>query len=544
MPSKSRGFVMKIIQVLTDNLLKFDEISSMAALYGCEAARCSPCDALDEKKSAANVAASARIREQTTLISLPGGLVEHQSVLEVFYPQSGESASWTERVRGRLIEGAIPRPDAYDWDVSFVPVGSSLTLHELKSRGLKVSARQLSVGAWLRHWLHYENPVVWAHMPPTDRLDVWLAGQPMMQTPETAPTRAIVQSVHESGAWLKASKDRRAKHYWWPGLNAGIPMTPKKDHVHELTFLVHDIIHWAMPDVIPAGDGERHYRLYLLTRMMSEAITLCMADMGFVDQALRAGLDYDTSKRKIHPLFDPSVPMRQWCQAMSHYAIRGDASRLRAIAKSPEALDAFQMKYAPFFEADLRWTAHNARHLQESIDPRWRALHAQFQSELGLGFTSTIDYAQAWSDDDEALVDGVFGLMWDIHWGCGREERAGPSASPEARRLRRWWLGQLSLTFLMDDLPLSRTVRDIIAGSCLRQDEGQELVALIPLWENYVDALGGLSRLSSNDVDIFKAHFPVAPPFYVSYDLDPSRYAGVAATWASVRSLDALSGGH
>ena len=523
---------MKIIHVLTDNRLKFEEISQMVALYGCQAV-CQPA----QGAASGEPAPDASIRETTTLLNLPCGMVEHQSVLEIFYPPSGVCESWTERVKGKLIEGRGACEQAYHWDVSFVPLGSSMTLHELKLRGLKVSARQLAVGAWLRQWLHYDQPVVWSHMPATDQMDVWLQGQPLLQTPQTQPTRDIVARVHESGGWFKASGDRRTKHYWWPGLNAGIPMTPKRDHVHELTFLVHDIIHWAMPDAIPAGGDERHYRLYLTTRMMSEAITLCMADMGFVDQAIGAGLDYDASKRKIHPMFDPAVPMRSWCQAMSHYAIRGDDARLRQIAKSEKSLADFQNKYAPFFEADLRWTAQNARHLQSSLNPRWRDLHGQFQQELGLGLTTTSDYLDAWSDDDEALVDGVFDRLWSIHWGERRAERDGPEATARSRRLRRWWLGQLSLTFLMDDLPMSGAVRQIISGACLRQAAQDELAALIPLWENYVDALVGLSRLSSNDAEIFKAHVPIVPPFYVSYDLDQSCYAGVAATWAKARSF-------
>jgi hypothetical protein len=543
---------MKIVLVATDNATKFAEIAEMLALHGCEAIQ-APADAMAEANIAAGgwrglvpdgAAPAAIAREQTTLRDLPDGQVEHESKLAIRLARVSEADGvawdpqtlWIERTRGRLNGEGPAREGAYDWDSRFVPAGSALTLDELKLRGLKVSARQLAVGAWLRQWLDYAEPTAWRHMRPTDSVAEWLAEQPLLQSEATAPTRAIVERVHQSGAWLKASENRRVKHYWWPGLNAGIPMTPKKDYVHELTFLIHDLIHWAMPDTVPSARSEVDHRLYVATRMMSEAITLVMADMAFIEQALAAGLAYDTGKRKIHPLFDSGVPLDKWCRAMSHYAIRGDDRRLAAIAKSPEALEAFKAKYAPFFEEDLRWTAHNARHLQNRLDPRWIELHAQFARGCDLRLTSTRDCRGAWSEDDEALVDQVFDWMWSIHWGTPPAALDG-SVEPGARRMQRWWLGQLALTLQMDDLPLSGIVREKIVAACLGRPTAQELRALVPAWNSYVDALAGLSRLSGNDAAIFKTHYPIVPPLYVSYDRGTETYKGIAATWAAARSL-------
>jgi len=540
---------MKVVHVATDNAIKFAEIAEMLALYGCNAVQ-TPSDGTNRKEMLAQeppAPPDAVVREQTSLRQLSDGRVEHQSLLTVCYPDrisplsgaaEGSRHTWIERVRGRLRENAPTRDGAYDWDSKFVPSGSHLTLDGLKRRGLKVSARQLAVGAWLQEWLHYPEPTTWKHMRPTDRVDEWLAGQAILQTPKAAPTRAIIERVHQSGAWFKASENRRVKHYWWPGLNAGVPMTPKKDYVHELTFLVHDLIHWAMPDTVPAADTEMDHRLYVATRMMSEAITLVMADMAFIDQAIADGLEYDTQKRKIHPLYSPEHSLVDWCRAMSHYAIRGDDSKLAKIASSPEALAAFKDKYAPFFEEDLRWTAHNARHLTQSLDPRWIALHAEFAQNCDLRLTSTADYHDAWSENDEQLVDRVFDRLWSIHWADGDASQGralDPSIEPETRRLQRCWLGQIALTHKMDDLPLSRVVREAIVRACFEAPTTAKLAALIPLWDNYVDALEGLSRISGNDNSIFKTYYPVVPPLYVSYDMGRDAYQGIAAMWAQAR---------
>ena len=522
---------MKSILVATDNSLKFEEIAQMARIHGCKASQI-PADF--EVLPGALPACDAIVREQTILRSLPGGRVEHESSLQALFADGSEPYLAVERVRGSLDASRPARPGAYHWDCQFIPSGGSMTLDELKMRGLKVSARQRVVGSWLQSWLEYSEPVAWAHMEPQESVELWLSQQPILLLPQTAPTREIVQRVARGGAWFKDSGNRRVKHYWWPGLNAGIPMTPKRDYCHELTFLVHDIIHWAMPDAPPATSSPMDFRLYVVARMMSEAITLVMADMAFIDQALSSGLAYDSAKRRIHPLYRNDRPLKDWCLAMSHYAIRGDDSRLAELASSPSALAAFEQKYAPFFEADLRWTAHNGAHLQNMADARWLGLHGEFKKGCDLGLSTTQDYWPAWSENDAQLVDNVFEQLWARHWETA-EPAYGDKAQPEQRRLQRWWLGQLALTFKMDDMALSACVRKAIVDACLGGASSAELEALIPLWDNYIDALEALSRISSNDAAIFKVHYPVTPPLYVSYDLDAKSYVGIPAMWAKAR---------
>lgn len=608
---------MRYIYVLTDNAFKFAEISDMLALYGCKAILKSydfqwseeqhinllKADRLEQASPRKNInpsfvdpIPSAFIREETSLVTLQSGLVEHQSRVMVIYPPTeipeadenstpvtalpadpslsgafalnpiqasssspSEASSfaphskasfdelmaqmpshwpreeWVERVKGTLNTSNPLSDEAYHWDTQFTPQGSQLTLHELKGQGLKVSARQKAVGAWIEHWLHYDQPVSWKHMTASDDISQWLEEQPLLNHPATADTRALILRTHRGGAWFKASTNRRIKHYWWPGLNAGIPMTPKSDYVHELTFLIHDLVHWTMPDVLLTGNSPQDYRLYLVTRMMSEAITLVHADMLFIHQALQAGLDYNVSKRQIYPLYNPQHSARQWCHAMSHFAILGDDSRLKELSSTPEALAQFKLKYSVFFEEDLRWTAHNASHLSTAIHPDWAALFTTFAKQCDLHLHTTRDYHSAWSDEDETLVNQVFDLLWARQWEAPQLIYTSETL-PETRRLQRWWLGQLSLTYHMNDLPLSKCVRDAIVSTCLATDlapeaHAQALQNLIPLWDNYIDALEGLSRLSSHDMTLAKSYYPIVPPMYVSYDQDRSTYQGIATRW-------------
>ena len=522
---------------MTGNQLKFEEIRGMASLYGCAVEQVGA--DFDPKRLGPRDAA---VCEQTRLLEEHGGRVVHES--RVWAQTVEGTKEWMERVKGVLLaEEAEADPSVYGWDKRFYPVGSKKSLHELKCMGLKVSARQLAIGAWLKDWLEYDAPVHWNHIPPAKDVAGWLASEPLMAHPELAPVRRAFERVHEGGAWFKEATNRRSKHYWWPGLNAGIPMVPKRDRVHETTFLVHDLFHWTMPDPLLSGPDLRSRRTYVALRMMSEAVTMVMADMVFAQKAKQAGLEYDFAARKIHPVYDPEVPVRDWCKAMSVYAVLGDDSQLAKIAKSEEALSAFKEKFGPFFEEDLRWTAHNARHLAKELLPGWVDCARRFAAGCGLGFSETDDYASCWSDSDAALVDNLFDALWDRHWKGGEMDGgtaqvpAGAGDCPEmpqARARQRWLCGQLALAYRMWDLPVSRAVAKQIESACLGGDP-EAIGECVELWENYVDALEGLNRLSVNDAALFKAYYPIVPPLYVSYDRDKATYGGIAAMWEQAR---------
>lgn len=530
---------MKNVVVVTGNVLKFHEIQAMLSLYGVQATQAHASDELPTTPF------DAICEERSELVDIGDGLHEHRSTLRVQYVPEGHvalsgfddtlpSELFEEHVRGVLrVKGFSADESCYHWDYQFYPLGSSKSLHELKQMGMKVSARQLAVGRWLGRWLTYDEPVRWRHMESVDTPGQWIVMHPILLSPPCAPTRAIIERVDAMGAWFKRSWNRRAKHYWWPGLNAGIPQVPKKDYIHELTFLVHDLIHWSMPDAFLDGQSAALKKLYILTRMMSEAVTLSMADMAFIDQAIQAGLEYDTSKRKIHPVYDAKYPIRDWCKAMSVYAILGQSDLLEDMAKSPQALEAFKQKYGVFFEEDLRWTNHNAQALQQHYSSSWmQRCKSVAQAHPQLGFSFASDYLCMLEGEggDRGLVERVFDMFWNKHFGESAHVRGERPEDAAKHRLIRKWLGQSALCDKMQDLPLSILVAGHLEQTMIQGDL-QALESVEALWLNYVSSLEGMHRLSANDAELFKQYYPVVSPMYVSYDQDASTYQGIDAIW-------------
>jgi hypothetical protein len=179
--------------------------------------------------------------------------------------------------------------------------------------------------------------------------------------------------------------NRRQKLYWCPGLNAGIPFVPKpKDKSHELTYMFHDLSHFAMPDLIFEGEhNPLIQKVYIGYRLMSEAITLVLGDMLFVYSLLNTVYNYETVQaRKIYPvftrlyskLFDGSISneeaIRILLQGSFEYCFYGDLTTWKKYMEDNEEtskiLSEFTGKYDNYFLEDFRWTNMNYNYMKDN----------------------------------------------------------------------------------------------------------------------------------------------------------------------------------
>eukprot|EP00913_Durusdinium_trenchii_P000486 g444.t1 len=251
------------------------------------------------------------------------------------------------------------RAGVFNWDDVVVDLYSGLSYHEKKLMGFKVSPRDMMISQYLQdcgfssltnimqsvssnqyEHVHYRNRRLCRHnhLETCSRavefgdgsrvLDFFTRNEYLFSEPvkrsglsnvftfvlnsglflRAAITRSTgrVDGVAKQGKDASATADVNSREfiYWLPGLNAGIPLVPKDDAIHEVTFQAHDLAHFLLPDLIFTGhDSPLGRRLYIIYRMLSEAITLVFADMLFVEQLRRSGLQYDWCKRQIWPLF-------------------------------------------------------------------------------------------------------------------------------------------------------------------------------------------------------------------------------------------------
>ncbi|MFO0595297.1 MAG: hypothetical protein U0228_08335 [Myxococcaceae bacterium] len=463
--------------------------------------------------------------------------------------------SYIREVAGHF-DGTKLRPDdptVFAWDAAFTSAAGT-TLEAMSAIGLKNSAREQCLSAFVKErlWLEQRKALKWTPVDPTD----WSTdARLLLEHPLYAHLREArhplwnaLSHVVREGVFFRSARSRREGNYWFPGLNGGLPYVPKSDPVHEATYLFHDVMHQLMPDLLFDGtDSVDHRRTYIAWRMLSEAISLSLADMWFVDTlAPRAEHQgYDFARRRIYPLFralpaeqraDPKWLVQQVCR----FVLLGQGGEL---ARCGPAWDAFSEKYSRFFVADFQWTRMNWQNLQgrAAMARQWVTLvrPETFRAQR-LSFVAEVVERIGRDLPLSTLVERLFELVW--------AERIAPALAPSTAPLdverstaagfRRWLLGQLAFFARYQPLlglpplahQLAARVRD---ERPLGQDER---VAIRGQLKAHLEQLAKQGVLSDDDARLFPECFPLFDPFFLrDYDEAQQEFATVAE--ASARAF-------
>jgi len=200
------------------------------------------------------------------------------------------------------------------WDRAFVSKTTLNSVEDLKQNGINIEATYQLVSDFITQHIYYSKPINLRYEPldRTRSIDFnevpadFVVNDPLYSNPWSKKYgcyRVFLEALN-CGLFFRSAKNRREKNYWLPGLNAGLPLTPKRDLIHERCYMAHDFGHFTIPDLICVGNHNTRFKhVYIAYRMMSEAFTQVMTDMVFVDTIKRSGIEYDYSKRKIYPLF-------------------------------------------------------------------------------------------------------------------------------------------------------------------------------------------------------------------------------------------------
>eukprot|EP00435_Cladocopium_sp_Y103_P039325 s1523_g10.t1 len=469
------------------------------------------------------------------------------------------------------------RCGVFNWDDVVVDLYSGLSYHEKKLMGFKVSPRDMMLSQYLQHHVHYRRRRLCRH----NHLEVSRAvdfgdGSPALNFfrrnpylfPETSETsasstsrffRRAFSAVLNHGLVLRAAMTRREFIYWLPGLNAGIPLVPKDDAIHEATFQAHDLAHFLLPDLLFTGeDSPLHRRLYIIYRMLSEAITLVFADMLFVEHLRRSGVEYDWSKRKIWPLFhscqlDPFTEgstehflsvFRALLEANVSYCLLGDDSRYRELLKAdalePECLKDFKEKYMPFFVEDFRWTSQNYRSMaaRGAELRRWWCLAEPIRELLQQGpgtaeelltveeFANRLGCHGAEPTDGSALVWSAFRDVFTRRIAPIFQQEPQERSCGETlfRAFGRYMMGQCILLARFNFLPESKSCHEEILQILqeARDDGGAlseaQMLKARGCFESYVDLLLERQFITLDDAVTFKEVCPLFEPCFAAYD--------------------------
>lgn len=489
-------------------------------------------------------------------------LVDHVTAIVAWFVEDGElrGARYEHRAEGFVDRSSGATEEAGGWwDPIFRLRATGLTYGEMRARGRKYSSRDMAISRFLLDRVYYRRRVDLAATPRSpgrtidfaDDVAAFVAASPWLSHPALTQVGLdrLLAAVIDQGVFFRAAKNRREKIYWWPGLNAGIPYTPKRDEIHEATFMMHDFGHFMLPDLVFTGESSATGRaVYVAYRMISEAVTLVLADMVFAEALRRGGVEYDWTRRHVHPLLvatgiDLSAEagrearLTELLAANVAYCCKGDDSRWRALLARAGASDAalrdYQQKYAPYFVEDFRWTARNWETMAERGEEfaRWWASTAPLRGLADLGLETVEEVAAAIEREggEGELVDKVFARVLRTRVLPALRGEV-PRVSAEERRERaflRYMVGQFGVFARFDDVPEAGLVRERLVAF-LTARRGRLGLAEIgrarAFYERFVEGLAERHLATIDDAETWREVFALVEPFYVFYDGPQAAY--------------------
>lgn len=214
---------------------------------------------------------------------------------------------------------------------------------------------------------------------------------------------------NERGLFLKVGNYPKQRAYWNSSTNGGLPVYKKADPIHEGTFMLHDMFHFVPKDpVIGAQKLEKsHKAAYIAHRLLSEASTLVLADMVAVADADLGKAGYDTSKRRIFPIYESivtskgSVPdVDKLLAANAFFCFTGNPEGFKLLGASQEAVSNYKSKYESIFRDDFAWNIHNweAMVSERASNPRISEYYNWLDSHTDLPSMASYSSASEASD--------------------------------------------------------------------------------------------------------------------------------------------------
>lgn len=495
------------------------------------------------------------LQEQTRLENLQGqsclfDKVEkciHHSEIKVTLRKNSfvEERNYSASVEGFVFPSLrkTKRKDVYSWDDMFVAKNSHLSNQQLKERGLKNSARDIAFSKMaedLQSYFTLKNQMN-LNFNPIEGEEV-ISFEPVIYNLLTKNPiysvvyqnsffRPLLNKVLNNGLFVRKAKTRAQKNYWLPGVNAGIPLTPKKDDIHELTFMFHDIMHFLFPDFILTGQTDKEKKIYIISRMMSEAFTIIMADFLFVSVLKDKKVDYDFAKRKIYPLFSSLEievspyslnQIKEVLYKNALFVLLGQEDGLKALTCNDVAFNNYKEKYQPFFTEDYIWTNNNAEHFSQyaEVNKLW---HEYVSANNLNSLLTSYDFIHL-KNDNLTIFNTIFEVFFDIIEKSIKENKDYDEVLAYKNAFKSYLSGQMMIFYNQsvhyNELFQSSIMNELtyFESSISLSDAKKSGEKILNIYHTYMDTLAEDNLISSYKSQQYKNIYPMFQPFYVFYD--------------------------
>ncbi len=393
---------------------------------------------------------------------------------------------------------------------------------------------------------------------PTGGIDVlqdprrWINGNAFIaELQQTRPEYgSLVDYVTDQGLFIKPAAYKNERNYWNAPTNGGLPVVRKRDEVHEGTFMLHDLFHFAIADPIPFSmdGGQDNYdrSVYLHHRMASEATTLVLTDMMAVHAAGLQDQGYDVNKRKIYPLFesirknlgaeDDATISRLLIRANIAFALTGDTHDFEDLGADPIALRDYEDKYDVFFSADYDWNKSNWSRMaaEAAANPDIAKYVRVAKHVFGQSVVSTVVdmYPRGGS---LAAITRSFTDQVDRALAYQRRDEDAPRMR---RSAQRYLAGQYIAFNRFADAPGAKESEreflthgtDLIHNTVLMSDDDAQAAirthfdAALDVYAGHIDRCASAGLIDPQEASLYKLHAPLYPPLFINYEKQAGQY--------------------
>jgi len=544
------------IYIVTSNKKKEKELSKYFKNIGLKTYHLTTMNNNNEDIFLKNGDSCLIISEQTKLISQDTGRLSLLDKFEEVVHESTVSATYIEKKNNEVIktknyftasvEGFLfpslktEREDVYNWDEIFFSGKSMQSYQHMKDKGIKNSARDIAFAKLINemNYLFKFETKVNLNFNKLEKDEV-ISFESFLKDlidnnkyykccKDNLFFNNLLSNIINDGIFVRRASDKSQRNYWLPGLNAGIPLTPKKDDVHEITFMFHDIMHFIFPDLIITGNDKLSKNKYIISRMMSEAFTIVLADIFFVSILKDNGVQYDFSKRKIYPLFENMKfeislnnidKIRNLLWANVCFALLGEDQPLLDIVNNEKAFYDYKNKYQRFFQEDYRWTLNNYKNISKNhlINKKW---YEYIKTNFGSIIYSTEDYCSQINNEMpiKEQISVIFDEMFNKIINMSLSYKEYNEGITLTNAFNRYISGQCYIFYKYETTYNSLFLEQIMNITSKGIHSFDDIVYIRSIYKAYLNKLETDNLITQYDKEKFENIFPVFDPFYVFYD--------------------------
>lgn len=446
------------------------------------------------------------------------------------------------------------------WDDIFIPHRGHRTFTQERDFIGKTSARQHTLAQFICDFVSFKGlkdvscnphkPTMAVDFAPEISLEQVVRNNPFisMARLDQSPWGLGNFLIHiiNGGAFFRSARSARSGNYFSPPIS-GIPRYMKPDPFWETTFQFHDCCHQALPDHIFSGQTSvEHRNVYTAARLMSEALTIIMADMLFIESMQDSGFEYDYNARQISPLFSslalPQTTREKQLKALLWanvaFANLGDENPYRDMLKPncEGQLLGYTQTYKHFFVPDLIWSVENYDDMvvRRETFSTWvsivgRSLFARAKLPLLNDLVNNLKARGADLSTYKSSVMPVFEYLFEkMVVPKLKPVPPLPSEQSQSNAFLRYMIGQISMYAHYQHVD-GMVERGNFMAQQLRECAiftQSDISRIRAKYREDLEHLSALQIITADELGMYTQIHPIFSPHFLKYDFDNTPYGG------------------